>query len=534
MQPLPFPIIGRATAVAVFALAHVLFNNLALAGPFIAAVTEWVGMKKGDGFYYRFAQGIAKISVVVFSIGALFGVGLVALLIGLFPDFWSLGVNIFFWPLVMEVVLFLLEGLFLYMYYYTFDRLQGTGGHVAIGALAFLFSSGTMIIINGVGGAMLTPQGLGAAPFDRSFTGLYLANPTWFPLTLHRWFGAISFIGFGAAAIAAYAYGRVQDAERQRFFDWAGGWGVRFALIPLIAMPFIGFLYLNTIAGAAKDAFVALTQGDLRWAFNIQVVLLGLLFVAANFYLARRTQESTARVAPGEMMPWIGLGAVVAVALGAYIAFGVQNQSDIATPTDSTLIPILEVILFAVVAGVFYSQQKGNAIDWVKAARLMTLALGLCFIIGILPYKFGVTIPLGRMRPWRYFAFFGYTGLSIVNVALYYKAKAGIAWGKVDQAARNLLAVGGLAGVTIMMVMGYIRESARSPFLIYNLMKVADETAEKTFPSAVPLPFGLVIVTFIVVAVAYFLLMALALWTAHGGAVAPVAPAAKPAAAGSK
>ncbi|MHB1134229.1 MAG: cytochrome ubiquinol oxidase subunit I [Chloroflexota bacterium] len=576
MPVVEIPFLGRGGAIALIALVHIMFANLALGGPLIAVISEWLGRRQRDDRYDNFAYSLARFNVVGFSVGATLGVGLVALLTGLWPLGWTRILNMYFWPLVLEVLFFFLEGALLYYYVYTWHRRQRRG-HLAWGIAAVVAGLGTMLIINGVASAMMTPPpdalnlgGGGPEVLWERFVPLYLWNASWLPLSLHRLVGALSFTGFVVGAVAALANLRARSYERQTHFRWMAGYGLRFGFLPLLAMPAIGFLYVNEIRGPAPMAFVNLMMGEARWAFNAQVGMLALLFVLGNWFMLRQLRAFELTTGGYDVVrQWMLPAGGLALAAGLFLAWtGVSGG--LRTAFDNIAIVLLLVLIYlgaiVVLRRVYVSGLKLNEeavmtanpeaegrwanwptasgqspqskrpapvtqtetiqqmefyedVNWARYGEVVWLFVLLCGLLLAMPFnQLGLSgFALGQMRPWKFTAMVGLVTLTLPILALYLRGRG---------EARNLgephvspllpLASGGLA-LGIMFVMGYAREAARAPFLVNGLLEAKAEPFETAGnPSTLPLPFEVALPLLLFGMLLFVLLGLMVLQTAHG------------------
>jgi cytochrome bd-type quinol oxidase subunit 1/cytochrome c2 len=401
-------LLGRSLAIGLTANFHIVFAAFLLGGPIVAVFLEWFGLRRREDFYDHLARGLTKVMVICFSIGATFGVTLVVLLTGLFPRFWAGWLNVFFWPLLLEALMFFLEAASLYAYYYTWDRFaQRRRLHMSFGLLNVVSGTATMVIINAVAAAMLTPPAdLAQRPW--AWATMYLSNPTWFPLTLHRFVANVSLTGFLLAMWAGYAFLKAKNPEQRAFRDLAGHAGILLGLAGLFLLPPIGILYVLEIRRASPPGFVNLMLGPTRYIFNIQIILLTALFVLSNWYLLFRTA---------------------------------------ANHPSRTL------------------------------HRLLLVVSILSAILAILPYNIGGGrhIVLGKMH-------FKYLGLAVLGLITIYslatqrKNARTLPWGAASRAPQVGLVALGLVAFAIMNVMGFARETARHPYLVFNQMPLKEET----------------------------------------------------------
>ncbi|MCA9451982.1 MAG: cytochrome ubiquinol oxidase subunit I, partial [Nitrospira sp.] len=121
-----FPYSGNRTAVWVVAQLHILFAAFILGAPIFAVVAEWLGYKNNDPKYDRLAKEVIKVTVILYSMTALTGGLFIFVLLGTYPDFSTWLIKHFF--LVFAVIyplLFILETIILYTYFYSWDSMKG-------------------------------------------------------------------------------------------------------------------------------------------------------------------------------------------------------------------------------------------------------------------------------------------------------------------------------------------------------------------------------------------------------------------------
>ncbi|NLE77689.1 MAG: hypothetical protein GX605_13180, partial [Chloroflexi bacterium] len=496
-------------------------------GPIIAAFTEIIGHRRGSAWHDRLARTVAKFNVAVFSIGALFGVGLVATLVGFWPRLWAQMFNLYLWPMVVEVVNFLLEGITVYAYFYTWNRFRRRKRlHIGIGLLASFFGMVTPLIINGVAASMLTSAGLGEHPFDRSLQGLYLENPTYVALTLHRLVGGLAFMGMCVAAVTAFQAWRLPSGSEKRYFTWATNWTFMIGMVNLFLMPFIGFLYVHDIQQAVLPAFLNLMIGDYRYVFNLQIFFLTLLFAGSNFYLTRLLQSAPAGAGGDATRPALGAvaaGAALALLTAGGLALRGAGPGSAATPADALATLALVAGLYAVVAVLVGRLGRGQ---WGRVSRVVTLAVLLCTLIAIVPYRQGsITIPIGRMWPWKFATLIGITTLTLANVLIYLRARGHVARELRERFSSTVLMAGALFSLFMMNVMGFAREGARAPFLIYNILRASEEPFETVIRSTTPMPLPNMLGFIVFNSAMVVLLSLVGLWIAFGDSAEAEPPA---------
>ena len=159
--------------------------------------------------------------------------------------------------------------------------------HICFGILLNYFGLILMMISNSWATFMTSPSGinLDAGVFSGT-TWDAMRNFTWMPVNLHRF---IANIAFGGSVVAAYAAFRFLAAKRnspeRAHYDWMGYIGNFIALIGLIPLPFAGYWLGREIYGYDQQLGITMMGGIFSWLFILQAVLIGALFLGANYYL---------------------------------------------------------------------------------------------------------------------------------------------------------------------------------------------------------------------------------------------------------
>lgn len=159
--------------------------------------------------------------------------------------------------------------------------------HICFGILLNYFGLILMMIANSWATFMTSPTGIDVdAGVFRGSTWEAMNNFTWMPVNLHRF---IANIAFGGSVVAAYAAFRFLAAPRnsadRAHYDWMGYIGNFVALIGLIPLPFAGYWLGREIYGYDQQLGITMMGGIFSWLFILQAVLIGILFLGANYYL---------------------------------------------------------------------------------------------------------------------------------------------------------------------------------------------------------------------------------------------------------
>lgn len=420
---------GRSIFIAVVMLSHVLFANLQLGGAWVAAGTESAFLRSKKPRYKRLARSITLFNVILFSAGATFAIAGMLFFISLYPTFASEAFHIYWWPLFAEAILFAIEIFFLYTYWFSWDRI-GNKWHQFLGygyGVSVFFQT---LMINTLASGMLTP---GADQITWGNTGLltmsasslqaWWFNATTWILQFHRMAAAISFFGFLLAMLGMFHYLDRKDQASRTYWDLVGSYGLSVGLLGLVFQPLIGITYLFTILKNQPAAFASIMLGSRAWEMLLMVGLLSFLFLTVLVYLYDR-KEKILKIPGNERLHRLFRVFIVVAAISGFIL----------------------VQPYTMAFGV-------NPLGYMSY-KLVALAI----LIGIGAFAFAIDLIMLR-EP----------GM--------------VEWGALSHTSRSSAILAGLLGLSIVIVMGYVRESARSPWTIYNIIPVPGGQA---YPTPIP------------------------------------------------
>ena len=278
-----FPVVGSRVAIWAVAQLHLLFAAFVLAVPLFAFIIEVIGYKTGDLRYDRLAHEFTKLLSVSFSLTATFGAFLTFMLIALYPKFTNYLMSVFSPTFLPYVLLFFAEAFFLYTYYYGWGKFHPLV-HLGLGLGLNIVGTAIMFIANAWLTFMMSPNGV-------SDTGAVISvmdavyNFTWMPINVHRVIANVAFGGSVAAAYAAFKFLQAKSDEERAHYDWMGYIGNFVAISAFLPLPFAGYWLASEIYAYSQTLGLTMMGGAFSWLFIIQAVLIGNLFLAANFYL---------------------------------------------------------------------------------------------------------------------------------------------------------------------------------------------------------------------------------------------------------
>lgn len=280
MSTLPaieFPLIGNSLAVGLFALLHILLAGLGVGFMMLAPLAESLGETRP--WLLEAARSMTRFTIVTYTASLVLAVIMVDLFIGLFPLTNAHLFNRFRYPIFVAMIAFLFQLIALYPYYHYWDALRAKSPliHRALGFFAAALMFIWVAVLDGIGSYMLTPSQADGA-WSR------LANPTWGPLVMHRFFGNLVMAGYVMAGYAAWRLvaARGEDAD---YYARLLKMGLLTGFIMLMIQPLSGLLYAQAISESAPEAYRQLTQGPYQPLVYVQFLLIGSLFLGSHLWL---------------------------------------------------------------------------------------------------------------------------------------------------------------------------------------------------------------------------------------------------------
>lgn len=293
---IPTPIFPRYLWMEEITFSHIPIATIITAFMVLAPVYEYIGYKKQDWRYDRFARSLIWFALIIFSPGAALGTGIPMAIIGLYPEFWARWSNLFFWPLIGQFVFFTLEVIFLFFFYYlVWDRWQGAKKklHMWMGVIAAFWGVLIQFVWDGVGAYMTTPNGvdLPGALEAVGFSAQAFFNPSLLPLFLHRFFGNISYTMLLVGGIFAVKFLRAKDPGEHEYFKFASDLAFKVGFIAFFAMPVIGWYYSKTLEAAAPVAFHAIMGGHTAPYFYAKMIGIAFFVAVGSMYVFVRHRD---------------------------------------------------------------------------------------------------------------------------------------------------------------------------------------------------------------------------------------------------
>jgi cytochrome bd-type quinol oxidase subunit 1 len=285
-----FPWIGSRTAIWIAAEVHLMFAAFVLGVPMFAVVAEAIGIFGGDERYDRLSKEFTRLLLIAYSATAMWGAVLVFLLTTLYPRFWAHMTEIFEVSMWIYVGLFFVESFTLYLYYYGWERWnQGRAklGHWTLGILLNVWGTAVLFIADSWLTYMMSPPAEVTPDTSPAMVQAWsaFANATWMPINIHRLIANVVFGGSIVAAYAGYRFLSAKTDEERAHYDWMGYVGNFIAIGALIVLPFAGYYLGREIYEYNQQMGITMMGGFMSWLWIIQAFLIGVLFLAGNYYL---------------------------------------------------------------------------------------------------------------------------------------------------------------------------------------------------------------------------------------------------------
>jgi hypothetical protein len=262
---------GNRLLIAVIAIVHVFHNHpLAVGAIPVVAAMEWWGLKTGRPEWDRLAYRILFVCfILTTSVGALTGVGIWFSTSLVNPAAIGSLIRVFFWAWFFEWFVFVVEVVFILIYFLTWKKMQGErkGLHLGIGVALAVFSWITMAVITAILGFMMDP---GSWMSAKSFlSGVF--NPIYLPQLAFR--TPLAMISAGMFALfLAYFFTRGATDLRADAVRGISAWVLAWLPLGLVG----SFWYWKVVPAWMKDNVpVALTTQQFTQWHETALFLLG-------------------------------------------------------------------------------------------------------------------------------------------------------------------------------------------------------------------------------------------------------------------
>ena len=526
-----FPVIGSRVLVWCLAQAHLMFAAFVLGVPIFVLIAEVLGVVLKNKQYDGLAREFMRLLAMSYTITATLGGLLLVALVTLYPKFVAHMEKVFDLTWAFYVGVIFCEALFAYLYWYSWDLLQGSRKrwHIFLGVMVNALGVAILVITNAWTGYMMTPGGVEGTGLAITVTSRIDAfmNYAWNPLNIHR---LLANVCFGGAIVGAYAAFRflaaTTDEERARF-DWMGYIGSFIAVAAFIPLPFAGYYLGREIYAYSQQMGVSMMGGSFAQLWILQAILIGSLFLAINLYLwlamgripggerYRKFQAPVLFVLATGLAVWATPHTIIAT-FAEMKAMGSAHHPRLGVlgvmSAKNTAVNLM--ILATFITFMLYRRGNKQATssfaatgNWIQVVTLLATIVGIVSI-GIYGYfvPAAVRVGLSVYQPLMVGAFMILFLVLDVPISRGAKSLGEIRWGQMPRISQYVLFFLAATFTWLMGLMGYIRSGIRQHWHVYQVMK---DTSEGAFiPSH---GFATMVVSIIVIVFFLFVSMVFAM-----------------------
>ncbi|MBN1846748.1 MAG: cytochrome ubiquinol oxidase subunit I [Sedimentisphaerales bacterium] len=225
------PYLGGSMVIALIAIVHIFIAHFAVGAGIFNACMETFSLRNQQPVLRRFLRDNSRLIILLpFIGGAVTGVGIWFSIALVSPETTSLLIHLFLWGWAIEWVFFLLEIIFGYIYYYSWDRLAPRR-HCLVGWVYALAAFLSLVVINGIVSFMLSPVGFDSSTRPMAFAFWpALFNPTYAPSLLLRTVSSLALAALFAMVLVNACRGYTHQ-QRHTVIRYAG-----IFLVPLVVM----------------------------------------------------------------------------------------------------------------------------------------------------------------------------------------------------------------------------------------------------------------------------------------------------------
>ncbi len=488
--------VNSRVAVWLAAQLHLWFAAFVLAVPIFVFIIEAIGMARRDKRYDDMAYEFIKVSITAYSITAILGGLLVFSLVLFYPQVLQYMSGIFKESMFYYALLFFAESACLYIYYYGWHWLQGGTKkwiHLTIGLMLNAVGTLLMFLANAWVTFMMSPAGVDLAGVFSGDSWAAIHNFLWNPINLHRVIANIAFGGSIVGAYAAYKFLSSSSKAQRAHYDWMGYNANFIAIAALLPLPFAGYYLTAEIYAYSQQMGITLMGGVFAWLFIIQAVLIGTLFLSANYYLWCGMGRSDGAVRYNKYIKYLAI-----VIIGAFLVWFTPHTLILTNaelkglggpyhkylgplgimPAKNTAVNIM--ILFTSLSFLFYRRaNKIPTISWTKTGNAIQVALFSAGILNILflgiyhGYFTNTVYKVAASIPQVLTTLLIIVASSVIDAMMYKNSKqvAPLNWGRVPDRSQYALFLLAVSFTWLMGLMGYIRSGIRQHWHVTNVFR---------------------------------------------------------------
>ena len=517
-----YPVVkGFNSRLTVWAIAqlHLFFGAFVLAVPIFVWLIELTGVMTKDERYDHMAHEFMKVAMTGFSLAASFGGLLSIALVVFYPQFMTYMTGIFGKVMIFYALAFFAESFFLYTYYYGWDKMSDGNAkriHLGLGLGLNLAGVFLMMVSNSWAAFMMAPSGLDDAGVFKGDVWEAIHGHLWNPLNIHRFIANIAYGGSLTAAYAGYKFLTAKTPQEKAHYDWMGYTSFFIAMIGLLPLPFAGYWLMKEVYDYSQQMGITLMGGAFAWLFILQAVLIGTIFLSANYYLWCCLARS-----PGAKRYTFMIKPIAIVIVGAFLAWFTPHTLVMSSKeltqiggahhpllgklgvmaAKNTAVNFLIVLTFLSFQIYQRSNKRATGDDfWATNGTSVQIGLyvaGLANILslGIYSYYLPASVRIGLSVPQVTTTLIVIVTSFILDGKIFKKSEemGETKWGNMPVRSQYALFTLTIGFTWLMGLMGYVRSAIRQHWHVYTVFR--DNSADAFTPT---LPYAAAVVTVIV------------------------------------
>ena len=488
--------VNSRVAVWLVAQLHLWFGAFVLAVPIFVFIIEAIGMATRDERYDNMAFEFMKVSIIAYSLTAILGGLLTFSLVLFYPDLFKYLATIFKGSMFAYALLFFAESAILYIYYYGWHWLQGGNKkwvHLTLGLLLNAVGCLLMFLANAWTTFMMSPAAVDAAGVFNGDTWAAIHNFLWNPINIHRLVANVAYGGSIIGAYAAFKFLSARNKDERAHYDWIGYNANFIAISALLPLPFAGYYLTAEMYAYSQQMGITLMGGVFAWIFIIQAVLIGALFLSANYYLWCGMGRSEGAYRYNPRIKYIAIVLVIAFLVWFTPHTLVLTNAELKSlggpyhqylgvlglmPAKNTAVNFL--IVFTFLSFMFYRRaNKIATVSWVTTGNALQIAL---FTVGLINitllgvyygyftnnvYKVAASIPQVLTT------LIILVVSTVIDTLMYKGAKevAPLHWGRMPARSQYALFLLAVAFTWLMGLMGYVRSAIRQHWHVQGVFR---------------------------------------------------------------
>ena len=488
--------VNSRVVVWIAAQLHLWFAAFVLAVPIFVFIIEAIGMRTRDKRYDDMAYEFIKVSITAYSLTAVLGGLLLFSLILFYPGLFNYLATIFSESMFYYALLFFLESATLYIYYYGWHWLQGgfkKWVHLTLGLVLNAVGTLLMFLANAWLTFMMSPAGIDGAGVFGGDSWAAIHNFLWNPINIHRFIANIAYGGSIVGAYAAFKFLTSAKAEERAHYDWMGYNANFIAISALLPLPFAGYYLAAEIYTYSQQMGITLMGGIFAWLFIIQAVLIGTLFLSANYYLWCGMGRSDGAKRYFKYIKYIAFVLVAAFLVWFTPHTLVLTNEELKAlggphhkylgplgimPAKNTAVNVM--ILFTAISFLIYRRaNKIATVPWVKMGNAVQVALFSSGIVNIMflgiyhGYFTNTVYKVAASVPQVLTTLLIIVVSTVIDSFMYRGSKevAPLHWGRIPGRAQYALFLLAVAFTWLMGLMGYIRSGIRQHWHVTNIVR---------------------------------------------------------------